>query len=101
MRVLVADDNRDWADTLALLLTNHGYEVRATYDGREAPEVRPVTIAMTGWPREGGSSTPRSPASTTTSARGPAPRRSSTCCAASRGCGRAPGPCCRRSTCRR
>jgi CheY-like chemotaxis protein len=88
MRVLVADDNRDWADTLAALLRNHGYEVRATYDGREAveaarefqpqvvildvamprmtgyeagrlfsraaPEVRPVTIAMTGWPREGG-----------------------------------------------
>ena len=88
MRILVADDNRDWADTLAALLRNHGYEVRTTYDGREAveaareflpqvvildvamprmtgyeagrlfscvaPEVRPVTIAVTGWPREGG-----------------------------------------------
>ena len=88
MRVLVADDNRDWADTLAALLRNHGHEVRATYDGREAveaarefhpqvvildvamprmtgyeagrlfsraaPEVRPVTIAMTGWSRARG-----------------------------------------------
>ena len=87
-RILVADDNRDWADTLAQLLRNEGYEVRTAGDGREAvevarefrphvvildvamprmtgyeagrvfsreaPEVRPVTIAMTGWPREAG-----------------------------------------------
>ena len=88
MRVLVADDNRDWADTLAQLLRNEGYEVRTACDGREAleaarefrpqvvildvamprmtgyeagrvlsreaPEARPVTIAMTAWPREAG-----------------------------------------------
>lgn len=88
MRVLVADDNHDWADTLAQLLRGQGYSVCTAYDGREAleaarefrpqvvildvamprmtgyeagrlfsraaPEVRPVTIAMTGWPREGG-----------------------------------------------
>jgi CheY-like chemotaxis protein len=87
-RILVADDNHDWANTLAQLLRNEGYEVRTASDGREAveaarefrphvvildvamprmtgyeagrvfsqetPEARPVTIAMTGWPREGG-----------------------------------------------
>ena len=88
MRVLVADDNRDWADTLALLLRKSGYTVRTAGDGQEAVEAarefrphvvildvamprmtgyeaaralrreadpdRPVTVAMTGWPREGG-----------------------------------------------
>lgn len=87
-RILIADDNRDWADALALLLKDQGYSVRTTYDGQEAvaaarefhphivildlsmprmtgyeagrvfskaaPGVRPVTIAVTGWPREGG-----------------------------------------------
>ena len=87
-RVLIADDNRDWADGLALLLKDQGYSVRAVYDGREAVEAarefkphvvildvamprmtgyeagrvfskeapgeRPVTIAITGWPRESG-----------------------------------------------
>jgi CheY-like chemotaxis protein len=85
-RILIADDNRDWADGLALLLKDQGYSVRAVYDGREAVEAarefkpdvvildvampkmtgyevsrvfsreaaRPVTIAVTGWPRESG-----------------------------------------------
>ena len=87
-RILIADDNRDWADGLALLLKDQGYEVRSVYDGREAVEAarefkphvvildvampkmtgyeagrvfskeapgeRPVTIAITGWPRESG-----------------------------------------------
>jgi CheY-like chemotaxis protein len=35
-RVLIADDNRDWADGLAALLEDEGYSVRTTYDGREA-----------------------------------------------------------------
>src|SRR5882762_7866303 len=37
-RVLIADDNRDWADGLAVLLEERGYAVRTTYDGREAIE---------------------------------------------------------------
>ncbi len=85
-RILIADDNRDWADALALLLKYEGYDVRAVYDGRDAVEAarafkphvvildlamprmtgyevgrafsreaaRPVTIAVTGWPRESG-----------------------------------------------
>jgi CheY-like chemotaxis protein len=36
MKILVADDNRDAADTLALLLTSFGYHVRVAYDGRAA-----------------------------------------------------------------
>ncbi len=36
MRVLVADDNRDAADTLALLLRVRGHEVRVAYDGQSA-----------------------------------------------------------------
>ena len=32
-RVLVADDVRDSADTVALLLAERGYETRAVYDG--------------------------------------------------------------------
>jgi len=37
-RVLIADDNRDWADGLAVLLEEQGYAVRTSYDGREAIE---------------------------------------------------------------
>jgi DNA-binding response OmpR family regulator len=37
-RVLIADDNRDWADGLAVLLEEHGYTVRTSYDGRQALE---------------------------------------------------------------
>jgi two-component system, OmpR family, response regulator len=35
-RVLVVDDNRDAADSLALLLRTWGYDVRAEYDGQTA-----------------------------------------------------------------
>jgi CheY-like chemotaxis protein len=38
-RVLIADDNRDWADGLAILLADQGYNVRTAYDGRGALEV--------------------------------------------------------------
>jgi CheY-like chemotaxis protein len=36
MRVLVADDSRDAADTLAILLRRWGHEVRVAYDGLSA-----------------------------------------------------------------
>lgn len=39
VRVLIADDNRDAADTLALLLKIKGYDVRSAYDGKEAFEI--------------------------------------------------------------
>jgi PAS domain S-box-containing protein len=39
MRVLVADDNRDAADTLCRVLSLYGYEVRAAYDGNAALEI--------------------------------------------------------------
>jgi CheY-like chemotaxis protein len=59
MRVLIADDNRDWADGLGVLLTEEGYRVRVAYDGLEAietarsfqPEVVVIDIRM---PRLGG-----------------------------------------------
>lgn len=38
-RVLVADDNRDAADTLAMLLRQRGYEVAVAYDGKSAIEL--------------------------------------------------------------
>jgi len=38
-RILIADDNRDWADALALLLAHDGHTVRTAYDGRAAVEV--------------------------------------------------------------
>ncbi len=38
MNILVADDNRDWVDTLAFILRAEGHQVRAAYDGREALE---------------------------------------------------------------
>jgi DNA-binding response OmpR family regulator len=37
-RILIADDNHDWADSLAMLLAHEGYSVRTSYDGREAIE---------------------------------------------------------------
>jgi CheY-like chemotaxis protein len=39
-RVLVADDVRDSADTLAAILSGNGFDARAVYDGRDA-----VTVA--------------------------------------------------------
>jgi CheY-like chemotaxis protein len=36
--VLIADDNRDWTDTLARILRAAGYTVHTAYDGREAIE---------------------------------------------------------------
>ena len=39
VRVLVADDNRDAADTLCRILALYGYEVRSAYDGASALEV--------------------------------------------------------------
>jgi PAS domain S-box-containing protein len=37
-RILIADDNRDAADSLAVLLQLDGHEVQVAYDGREALE---------------------------------------------------------------
>ncbi|HUA23881.1 MAG TPA: ATP-binding protein [Steroidobacteraceae bacterium] len=53
-RVLIADDNRDAADTLSMLLAMDGYEVRTVYSGRAAvsaaetfrPEVALLDIGM-------------------------------------------------------
>jgi PAS domain S-box-containing protein len=39
VRVLVADDNRDAADTLCRILALYGYEVRSVYDGAAALDV--------------------------------------------------------------
>jgi CheY-like chemotaxis protein len=40
-RVLVADDERVIADTLAMILNQHGFEVRAVYSGVQALELAP------------------------------------------------------------
>jgi PAS domain S-box-containing protein len=58
-RVLVADDNRDAADTLCRILSLYGYEVRSAYDGRAALEVcesfRPhVAVLDIGMPLKSG-----------------------------------------------
>jgi signal transduction histidine kinase len=49
-RILVVDDNRDAADSLALILEIHGNEVRTAYDGlsgvRSAEEFKPAVILM-------------------------------------------------------
>jgi DNA-binding response OmpR family regulator len=37
-RVLVVDDNEDAADSLAMLLGAHGFQVRTAYDGMQAVE---------------------------------------------------------------
>jgi PAS domain S-box-containing protein len=55
-RVLVADDNRDGADTLELVLAGLGHEVSKAYDGEQAlalamakqPEVAVLDIGMPG-----------------------------------------------------
>jgi len=56
VRVLVADDNRDAADSLQRVLALYGHEVRVAYDGRSAmqigrefrPRVAVLDIAMPG-----------------------------------------------------
>lgn len=35
-RILIVEDNRDTADTTAMLLRMHGYDVAVVYDGRSA-----------------------------------------------------------------
>jgi PAS domain S-box-containing protein len=48
-RVLVADDNRDAADSLAMLLKMEGHDVRVAYDGAQAIEAireNPPEIAL-------------------------------------------------------
>ncbi len=58
-RILVADDNRDAADSLALMLRLAGHEVHAVHDGQEAVEAaawfRPdVAVLDIGMPRLNG-----------------------------------------------
>jgi CheY-like chemotaxis protein len=49
-RILIADDNRDCADSLAMLLTDEGFSVRTAYDGRgaleAAREFRPQVVVL-------------------------------------------------------
>jgi CheY-like chemotaxis protein len=49
-RILVVDDNRDFANTLAALLETFGHEVRTVYDGRTAVaiagEYRPDAVLL-------------------------------------------------------
>ena len=49
-RILVVDDNRDSADSLAILLTAMGHDARVAYDGQEAIELatqyRPDTVLL-------------------------------------------------------
>lgn len=49
-RILIADDNRDCADSLAILLSDEGYDVRTSYDGRSAIEAarefRPHAVVL-------------------------------------------------------
>jgi CheY-like chemotaxis protein len=54
LKILVADDNRDAADTLAMLLEISGHEIRVAYDGQSAlslarifqPQVAVLDIGM-------------------------------------------------------
>ena len=39
IRVLVVDDDHDSADSLAMLLSIHGYETRTAYDGPTALQI--------------------------------------------------------------
>jgi signal transduction histidine kinase/CheY-like chemotaxis protein len=56
LRILVADDNKDAADSLQRILSLYGYDVRVTYDGRAAlqlgdtfdPEIAILDIGMPG-----------------------------------------------------
>jgi CheY-like chemotaxis protein len=58
-RILVVDDNRDSADTLAMLLSIVGHEVHMAYDGVEAVEsaatLRPEVVLLDlGLPKQNG-----------------------------------------------
>ena len=50
MRILIAEDNRDSADSLKALLEALGYDAHIAYDGesavRSAAELRPAVIVM-------------------------------------------------------
>ena len=56
MRIVIADDERDAADTLAALLETEGHSVRAVYSGRDAlyaaahfaPDVILLDVGMPG-----------------------------------------------------
>jgi PAS domain S-box-containing protein len=56
LRILVADDNQDAADSLQRVLSLYGYDARVTYDGRSAlqlgesfnPEIAILDIGMPG-----------------------------------------------------
>ena len=56
LRILIADDNKDAADSLQRILSLYGYDVRVTYDGRDAlqladtfdPEIAILDIGMPG-----------------------------------------------------
>ena len=39
LRLLIVDDHSDSADTLALLLRHHGFDVQVAYEGQKAIEV--------------------------------------------------------------
>ena len=65
IKVLIADDNRDSADSMGMLLDAHGYEVHVVYDGLEAVEAanrrRPDVILLDiGMPRMNGYDAARS-----------------------------------------
>jgi CheY-like chemotaxis protein len=49
-RILIADDNRAWVDSLASVLRNEGYTVYAAYGGREAVamalDVKPDVVLL-------------------------------------------------------
>lgn len=42
--ILIADDNRDWTDSLAVILRDAGYTVYTAYDGREAIEAASTAL---------------------------------------------------------
>lgn len=42
LRILVVDDNRDAADSTAILLGIWGHQVQVAYDGKEALQLQPV-----------------------------------------------------------
>ncbi len=59
LRVLIADDNKDTAETLAMVLSLQGYDVRTAFDGEEALAVadafRPhVALLDIGMPKANG-----------------------------------------------